>query len=216
MSGAFAGLSYSWWSHKHNRHHNAPNQEGKDPDIGPGALAFTPAIAADRSGWVGWFTRHQGYLFFPLLLLEGANLHLASVRTLLRRRDLKHRRLELTLILARLGSYLTALFLLLPPAKAVVFLAVQQGLFGLLLGASFAPNHKGMPLVPHTTKIDFLRRQVLMSRNIHGGLIIDFAMGGLNYQIEHHLFPNMPRPNLKKAQPIVRAYCHEQHISYRN
>ncbi len=165
---------------------------------------------------MGWFTRHQGYLFFPLLLLEGANLHLASVRTLLRRRDLKHRRLELTLILARLGSYLTALFLLLPPAKAVVFLAVQQGLFGLLLGASFAPNHKGMPLVPHTTKIDFLRRQVLMSRNIHGGLIIDFAMGGLNYQIEHHLFPNMPRPNLKKAQPIVRAYCHEQHISYRN
>lgn len=117
MSGAFAGLSYSWWSHKHNRHHNAPNQEGKDPDIGPGALAFTPAIAADRSGWVGWFTRQQGYLFFPLLLLEGANLHLASVRTLLRPRDLKHRRLELTLILARLGSYLTALFLLLPPPR---------------------------------------------------------------------------------------------------
>jgi fatty acid desaturase len=39
-------------------------------------------------------------------------------------------------------------------------------------------------------------------------------MGGLNYQIEHHLFPSMPRPNLKKAQPLVRAHCAKHGISY--
>ena len=89
-----------------------------------------------------------------------------------------------------------------------------MAVFGLCLGGSFAPNHKGMPIVPPTTKIDFLRRQVLMSRNVRGGPFVDFAMGGLNYQIEHHLFPSMPRPNLKLVQPIVRAYCAEHDVSY--
>jgi fatty acid desaturase len=214
MSGVFAGLSYSWWAHKHNRHHGAPNQEGKDPDIAPGVLAFTPAVAAPRTGVAAWLTRHQGYLFWPLLLFEGINLHVAGLRTLIKRRDLKHRRLEMGVIIVRLAAYLAALFVVLPPGKAIAFLAVQQGLFGLFLGGSFAPNHKGMPIVPKNAKVDFLRRQVLMSRNIHGGLVTDFAMGGLNYQIEHHLFPSMPRPNLKKAQPIVSAFCREHKVSY--
>lgn len=42
----------------------------------------------------------------------------------------------------------------------------------------------------------------------------DFWYGGLNYQIEHHLFPNMPRNKLKEAQPIVRAFCKEHAIAY--
>ena len=96
----------------------------------------------------------------------------------------------------------------------MAFLAVQLGLFGLLLGGAFAPNHKGMPIVPREAKVDFLRRQVLMSRNIDGGRFTDFAMGGLNYQIEHHLFPSMPRPNLRRAQPIVRAFCSENGVPY--
>jgi fatty acid desaturase len=93
-------------------------------------------------------------------------------------------------------------------------LGVQLAVFGVLLGGSFAPNHKGMPLVPKNAKVDFLRRQVLMSRNIRGGPVTDFFMGGLNYQIEHHLFPSMPRPNLRKVQPMVRAFCAEHRINY--
>ena len=104
--------------------------------------------------------------------------------------------------------------MLLPLGKASAFFCVQMAVFGLCLGGSFAPNHKGMPIVPPTSKIDFLRRQVLMSRNVKGGPFVDFAMGGLNYQIEHHLFPSMPRPNLKRVQPIVREYCAEHDVSY--
>ena len=74
-----------------------------------------------------------------------------------------------------------------------------MALFGVYLGGSFAPNHKGMPIIPAGMKVDFLRRQVLTSRNIRGGTAVDFAMGGLNYQIEHHLFPSMPRPNLRRC-----------------
>ena len=127
---------------------------------------------------------------------------------------MKHRWSEAAFIAARLGGYIAVLLIVLPPSKAAAFLGVQMGLFGLLLGGAFAPNHTGMPIVPHNEKIDFLRRQVLMSRNIRGGWATNFALGGLNYQIEHHLFPSMPRPNLRRAQPIVRDFCESHRVSY--
>jgi fatty acid desaturase len=215
LSGVFAGLSYSWWRDKHNRHHAHPNREGRDPDIGPGAIAFTRDIVDQRTtGFAGWFVRRQGWLFFPLLTLEGLNLHAESVRTLLRPGNAPHRRLEAIVVGTRLTAYVVALLVLLPPGKAVAFFAVQMAVFGLCLGGSFAPSHKGMPIVPKEANIDFLRRQVLMSRNVKGGLLVDFFMGGLNYQIEHHLFPSMPRPNLKLVQPLVREHCALHDVKY--
>ena len=91
---------------------------------------------------------------------------------------------------------------------------MQQGLFGLYLGVSFAPNHKGMPVLDATDRSGFLRRQVLTSRNVRGGWLTDLALGGLNYQIEHHLFPSMPRPNLRHSQAIIRAFCQERDLPY--
>jgi fatty acid desaturase len=188
---------------------------GRDPDIESGVLAFTPEIAATRrTGISGWVVARQGWLFFPLLTLEGVNLHAASVRTLLTRRAMPHQRVEALIVIGRLLAYVIVLLLLLPLGKASAFLGIQMAIFGLALGGSFAPNHKGMPIVPADMKVDFLRRQVLMSRNVRGGMITDFAMGGLNYQIEHHLFPSMPRPNLASAQPIIRAYCMKHEITY--
>jgi len=105
-------------------------------------------------------------------------------------------------------------FLVLSPVKAVVFMIVQQGLFGLYLGCSFAPNHKGMPVLDAGDSSDFLRRQVLTSRNVRGGWLTDFVLGGLNYQIEHHLFPSMPRPNLRRSQAMIEGFCRERNIPY--
>jgi fatty acid desaturase len=104
--------------------------------------------------------------------------------------------------------------MVLSPAQAVAFVLVQQGLFGVYLGCSFAPNHKGMPVLGAEEKLDFLRRQVITSRNIRGGWLTDFTLGGLNYQIEHHLFPSMPRPSLRHAQEPVRAFCAQHGIAY--
>ncbi len=87
-------------------------------------------------------------------------------------------------------------------------------LFGFYMGMVFAPNHKGMPLVPRSATIDFLRRQVMMSRNIRGSRMLDTAMGGLNYQLQHHLFPSMPRPHLRHAAPLIAAYCREYEVPY--
>ncbi len=206
------GLSYGWWVGKHNRHHAHPNTEGADPDIMLSVLAFSAAQAGTSRGLTRILFRWQGFLFFPLLLGEAFSLHASSIRALsgAGRRQVA----ELVLLIVHLAGYLTVVFLILSPVRAVVFVLVQQGLFGLYLGASFAPNHKGMPILTADDKTDFLRRQVLTSRNVHGGWFTDLALGGLNYQIEHHLFPSMPRPNLRRAQPMIREFCLEHGLPY--
>lgn len=215
IHGNFAiGLSYGWWVSKHVRHHAHPNDPEKDPDVGSGVLVFTAGEAGLRQGMAALWTRSQAYFFFPLLLLEGLHLHVASVRDLLRP-NRRGRWLELGLLTAHVVGYLTVVFLVMSPLIALVFVAVQQGLFGLYMGFSFAPNHKGMPVLNEEQSADFLRRQVLTSRNMRGGPIADTVFGGLNYQIEHHLFPSMPRPALRRAQLIVRAFCAERGVAYR-
>jgi fatty acid desaturase len=157
--------------------------------------------------------RYQAYLFFPMLLLEAFSLHVASIRALASRAS-RHRAWETALFAAHTAGYFAVVLLVLSPVKAVVFILVQQGLFGLYLGSSFAPNHKGMPILPAADRTDFLRRQVLTSRNVRGGWLTDFALGGLNYQIEHHLFPSMPRPNLRHSQALIREFCLQRDLPY--
>ena len=207
------GLSYGWWVAKHSRHHAHPNTEGADPDIAMSVLAFTAAQTHAGRVLSRMIFRYQAYLFFPLLLGEAVSLHMASIRALAGRRS-RGRPAEAALLAVHLVGYLMVVFLVLPPVKAAVFILVQQGLFGLYLGASFAPNHKGMPILGAADRSDFLRRQVLTSRNVRGGWLTDLALGGLNYQIEHHLFPSMPRPNLRRSQALIREYCQRHGLPY--
>jgi fatty acid desaturase len=152
--------------------------------------------------------------FFPLLTLEGLNLHAASARWLTRSPGAKLRRTELLLLAVHLVAYLGGVLLILPPVKALALVAVHQAEFGLYMGCTFTPNHKGMPVIGVHDKLDYLRRQVITSRNIRGGCIVDQLLGGLNYQIEHHLFPSMQRPQLRRARRLVRDYCAKRRISY--
>jgi fatty acid desaturase len=209
------GLSIGWWVGKHNKHHSNPNKEHVDPDIGEGVLAFTTGAVARRTAAFGrWITRFQAYLFFPLLTLEGFNLHVASAQYLRSAKRDRSRTVELALLTVHIAAYLGAVLLVLSPVKALVFIAIHQGVFGLYMGCSFAPNHKGMRIIGSDETLDFLRKQVLTSRNVRGGWFTDLLLGGLNYQVEHHLFPSMPRPSLRRAQHLVRAYCSEHAIDY--
>ena len=209
------GLSIGWWIDKHVRHHANPNKEDHDPDIGEGVFAFTTAQAANRAGRLPRaIARNQAVLFFPLLTLEGLNLHVASVRWLFRARGGRLRRTELLLLSAHMLAYLGVVLWVLSPVLAVAFVAVHQAVFGLYMGCSFAPNHKGMPIIGAEQKLDYLRRQVVTSRNVRGGWFVDQLLGGLNYQVEHHLFPSMPRTHLRKAQRLVQTYCAQHRIPY--
>ncbi len=205
------GMSYGWWMEKHTRHHNNPNHDDLDPDVSPEVLIWATKSALGRRGSAAFVTRHQAGLFFPLLTLLGIDLKVSSVKAI-RAGSVKRPVLESALLILHAVAYLGALFLVLSPLQAVAFLVVHQALFGVYLGMTFAPNHKGMP---HPTgDEDYLRKQVLTSRNVRGGWFVDVALGGLNYQIEHHLFPGMPTPNLRRAQPIVQQYCAEVGVSY--
>jgi fatty acid desaturase len=213
VANLLVGISYGWWRSKHNRHHANPNKEGADPDIALSALALTPDRATrDRSRLMRWVVDHQGWYFFPILLLEGLSMHWEAIRRVLSREHIERRWAEMIFLAIRLGGLVALVFLVLPPGKAAVFFAVQLAVFGFYLGSTFAPNHIGMPLVSPKLKLDFLRRQVLMSRNISGGRFMSIFMGGLNYQVEHHLFPSMARPHLRRAQPLIAAYCAAQGV----
>jgi fatty acid desaturase len=211
---ALVGLSHGWWMNKHSRHHANPNKIGKDPDIESDTVAFLDESAATRSGVRAWFTRRQGYLFFPLLLLEGLNLHVKAITSLSSRSPVKGRWIEVGMLTARFIIFFGLVFWLLPFGMAWAFIGVQLAVFGLYMGATFAPNHKGMPIVPADIKLDFLSKQVRTSRNITGGWWATILMGGLNYQIEHHLFPSMPRPHLRAARALVREHCRSNDIPY--
>ncbi|CAM4312873.1 acyl-CoA desaturase [Nocardia ninae] len=213
VGNAGIGLGYGWWQDKHTRHHANPNHEELDPDVAPDILVWSQKQATSSRGLPRLIGRAQAYLFFPLLLLEGLNLHVAGVRAL-KDRSVKHRGWEGALLFGHFAVYLAALFAVLPADKALAFFAVHQGLFGLYMGCIFAPNHKGMPTLTGDDRPDYLRRQVLTSRNVRGGALTDFALGGLNYQIEHHLFPSMPTPNLRHARLIVLDYCNEIGVPY--
>jgi fatty acid desaturase len=207
------GLSYGWWVDKHNRHHANPNVEGADPDLEITALAFTDRQSRATTGFHRWMAKYQAFLFFPLLLLEGIDLHWSGIKAACRS-GMRTRRVEAVLLPTHIAVYLAAVFLVLSPGRALVFIAVHQALWGVYMGCSFAPNHKGMATLTDPHQLDFLRKQVLTSHNVNSGRWVDFTLGGLNYQIEHHLFPSMPRPNLRRAQLLVHDFCVAREISY--
>ncbi|KHK99429.1 delta fatty acid desaturase [Microbacterium mangrovi] len=211
---AVVGMSYSWWDSKHNRHHANPNRVGKDPDIEVDTISFLEEDASRARGLRRLVTRKQGWLFFPLLTFEGFNLHFHSIRHLTSRGPVKSRWTELGMLTVRFALVLTPVFLFLPIGMAFAFIGVMSAVFGVYMGASFAPNHKGMPIIAADAKLDFFSKQVRTSRNIRGGWWATWLMGGLNYQVEHHLFPSMARPHLAKARRIVRDYCAANDVPY--
>jgi fatty acid desaturase len=214
LASGVVGMSYAWWMSKHTRHHGNPNAVGKDPDIAPGVVVFLDEDAARKTGAARWLTARQGWAFFPLLLLEGVALHLTSLKTVFGAAKVDGRWLEIGLMAARAVVYLGLLLWLLEPGMALAFLGVQLGVFGFYMGASFAPNHKGMAIIPEGQRVDFLSKQVLTSRNVGSSRFMSHALGGLNFQVEHHLFPNMARPHLRRASELVKAHCAEHGIPY--
>jgi fatty acid desaturase len=214
VGNALIGLSFGWWVPKHIAHHAHPNEMGRDPDIGEGlALASSDAPGNGHGPLASWLARWQAQLFFPLMLLRSSGMHILGAKQLLRRRD-HASAVEASLIMLHAALYLTVVLWVLSPLKAMAFIAVQQAVFSLYLGISFAPNHKGMPIIESAMAAGFARRQVVTARNVRGGRFTTFLLGGLNYQIEHHLFPSMPRPNLRRVQGLVRDFCAAADLGY--
>jgi len=207
------GMGYGWWTEKHNRHHANPNHEELDPDVSPGLFVWTQRQARVAQGLSRFVIKYEAHLGLPALLFEGCNLNWSGIRSVLKP-GLRHRGMEAALLAVHFVAYLSVVFLVLSPGKAIVFIVIHKAVWGLYMGSVFAPNHKGMPTLMGDTELDYLRKQVLTSRNVKGGRLMEVALGGLNFQIEHHLFPGMPSVHLSRARPIVRAFCAEKGVPY--
>ena len=214
LAALVTGMAPSWWREKHIKHHVSPNQIGHDTDIEITVFAFTREQALESWGVTRFFIRHQAFWFYPMLMLSSYSLLFAGIVFLARPKGVKHPVLEPIVVATAIAAYLALVFTFLPFWHGVLFIVVHRALAGLHVGSVFAPNHKGMPILGPDTVLDHLRQQVLTSRNVLPNPVVDFMYGGLNYQIEHHLFPNMPRNRLKNARPVVRAFCADHGVSY--
>ncbi|MDA0265043.1 MAG: acyl-CoA desaturase [Chloroflexi bacterium] len=212
--GFLTGMTPSWWQDKHNTHHRAPNQLEIDGDIEVSLFAFTHEQAVAMRGIGRLTVRYQAFLFYPLLVLTAISLLFGGIAYQIRKERMRYPIAEPVLVVAGLAAYLGLIFFFLGPWHGALFIVVHRALGGVYMGSVFAPNHKGMPILEKEEEMDYLHQQVLTARNVEGSPIADFWYGGLNYQIEHHLFPNMPRNNLKKAQVIVQSFCEEKGIPY--
>ncbi len=213
VANLLLGMGYAWWCDNHNRHHGHPNEVELDPDTNIPILAFSRDQARSKTGLARLIVKYQSYLFFPMTALEAVSKRRGVILYLWQRR-FKYRRWEVALTTAHYVLYLSFLFLVLSPVNALLFILVHQALYGVYMATTFAHNHIGMPLIPDDAKLSFLHREVVTARNLKSNRWTSFWWGGVDYHIEHHLFPAIPRCRLRKAQKIVKAYCLERSIPY--
>jgi len=213
LGDLLVGVSYTWWIDKHNRHHRNPNHVDLDPDVEFAGLAFSEEQAMAKKWPWTLSVKYQAFLFVPLLLGEHLHLHLVSAAHVLSGRS-KAPWTEGILLACHHIACFAIIFTVLRPLPAIAFLVCGKALGGLYAGLVFAPNHKGMLMIDSGSDVSLFRRQVLTSRNVRSGPLNDFLYGGLNYQIEHHLFPFLRQDQLPAAQAIVKPFCRERGIRY--
>ena len=212
VANLLSGVSFTWWMDDHNRHHSHTNDLELDPNIDYPVLAFDRSQLASKRGLQRWIVKHQKYFFFPILSLSGINLKAGSVKFMIENK-FPTRTVEAVMIAIHYVLYFGSLAYLLG-WWALPFIVLHQFSWGIFLGSVFAPNHKGMPIMEGESRRDYLRVQVLTSRNVRAHPVTDFLYGGLNYQIEHHLFPSIPRNRMRELQKTVKSFCEEHAISY--
>eukprot|EP00004_Rigifila_ramosa_P000837 TRINITY_DN1085_c0_g1_i1.p1 TRINITY_DN1085_c0_g1~~TRINITY_DN1085_c0_g1_i1.p1 ORF type:complete len:467 (+),score=110.27 TRINITY_DN1085_c0_g1_i1:57-1403(+) len=217
VGGLFQGFSVDWWKDKHNTHHAVPNLEEIDPDISTAPLLTWSKRLAFRykdTKVARLVTPLQHVLYFPILAVARLSWCIQSLLGVIYPRyTMRHRFLEGVVIFLHWASYLTFIFSVMPLAHAFWYILVSQASGGILLALVFAVGHNGM----HTfvsVPDDFLSLQVLSTRNAKPSLFVNWFMGGLQFQIEHHLFPGIPRHHLATVQPFVKSLCKKHSIPY--
>lgn len=231
VGNIFQGYSVAWWKNKHNHHHAVPNvtdtPAGGDPDI-----ATMPILFWSEKVFEGeklddlpkWMLRNQGVLYFPILCmariswlmqsflyqLPTPNPHVTSKRMYYTE--------VITLIIHHIWWLAVVLQVCLNSSvvKGIAFAAAAQALGGVLLGVVFAVGHNAMDVLTYEEMraVDFIRLQVRTSRNVDPNWFSNWFTGGLNYQVEHHIFPTVPRHHLPAVAKMLREFCLKHSIPY--
>ncbi len=207
-----SGLSFTHWASAHNKHHANCNAEGTDPDMQVDIFALYAEDARSKRGLARWLTANQYWLFWPALTLHPFVLRKDGLFNALR--ELRSRKLDVALLLGHFTFWLVVPALVIGPLAAVLNYALATWLVGPYIMSIFLVNHVAAPTVPEGEKLPFLVQQVVTSRNIRGGAVVSWVMGGLNYQIEHHLVPRVSHANLPRVRVLVKQACDELGLPY--
>lgn len=205
------GFSIDWWVEKHNQHHKYPNIIKEDPDVDIQLLGFTTDQARARPTKFKRLIKFQHVLLWFYMPFQAVNAQKSSW-DFLNREQPKNLNLQRSLIAVHMILGIAFLVFLGFP-DGLIFGAIYLGVFGFYNSMVFAPNHKGMMTYTLENMPEFLVLQVQTSRNVRGNLVVDFLMGGLNYQGEHHVSPTTSRWNLKKLHPLLKDFCAEHKIT---
>jgi fatty acid desaturase len=207
------GMSFGFWRSRHNQHHSQCQKVGGDPDMHFGVLfSVYPNSANWKSPLGRFFLKIQKWSFWPLSSFYWVTLRYDAIRDLFQQPDkTKVDRLLLPLhflVLLGLPGFLIGW-----PATILAYLTMSC-LSSLMTASVFIPNHIGMRRLGPDDELSYLEQQVTTSRNILNPPALDFYFGGLNSQIEHHLFPRVSHDRYRAMRPIVRAFCKRRGIPY--
>lgn len=211
--GAILAMGYNQWKWKHNQHHAHTNQEDEDPDVDLPLLCFTPERWQGKSDLSKKISKYQAFFYYPFGSLVVFSVRIANIRYIFSRRGPKTWIQSFVYALG-IAFWFIVPFMVFDFSKAIVALLVVNATAGFYLLNVFAPNHKGMPQIKKGVKLSFFEQQVITSRNIYGNWFTDFIYMGLNYQIEHHLFPNCPRNKLPAARIYTMEICKKMGLEY--
>jgi fatty acid desaturase len=214
----FGGLSALYWHNKHDRlHHGHPNVESVDPDIKPFPFASSKGDH-DKSGpKARWFQRNfQRYLFWPMSTLMSLGMRRSSLLYVMRyenKREAKWIVEALCLVVHYSGWLVVPSIIWGPFVGFAVYSAIWAGV-GVCLALVFAPAHMGLPIVIEQNK-DWVH-QLETTRNLELPKFISFFFIGLDYQVEHHLFPKISHRHLPRAAQITADWCKRHGVVYKS
>jgi len=206
-------VCYSYFQHIHRAHHPHCNERSRDPDMQSSIFSLYSESASSKKGFGKIVSRHQAYLIWILVCLQGFSLKVDSFNFL--RRNVRATRSDQTMLLLHLGLWLVLPALVLGFWNALFNYALMTLLCGPYLGAIFLVNHIGTRVVEPGETVTFFMQELSTTRNLGDSPLHSFLFGGLNNHIEHHLFPSMPTARLRTARQITRAFCRRHGLSYR-
>jgi len=232
FGNAMQGISLAWWRHNHNTHHTVTNSIDYDPDI-----QHVPFLAVSKDFFSNlyskyynrtmkfdsvakWFISAQHFWFYPVMMLARFNLYAQSYIFILSgpgsQSNEKYYELVSLLIFATWSTYL--LTLTASVWHAMLFLFVSHAVAGIV-HVQICINHFPMETfvgVPQEGYKDdgYIKSQLVTTTNIECSPFMDFFHGGLQFQVEHHLFPHLTRSWLRYVQGEVRDICKKHDLPY--
>ena len=206
-------VGFGHWQDIHNRHHPHTNSSIKDPDIESCIFSLHAQSASEKSQFGKLVTKYQAYLLWPLVSLQGFTLKIDSFRFMFRTSKPVHA--DWAAMACHAVLWFGIPIMVLGVGHALTNYAIMTWFLGPYLGTIFLFNHIGTKVVEPDDDISFLHRQILTTRNLGSSRLSDFIFGGMNNHIEHHLFPRIPKARLRQARPIVKDFCKQENIPYR-